>query len=301
MHLVPNGVFIITTRCKDVAAMLGDPELVPELDATTGLALLTEIAPKAVAFDPDAAHNLVGAVYGLPLALVLIGKYLRRESADGDPDRTAAAFQTMAEAGHRLAINSSDDDTSHSLAEIIEVSFAALRSDEARRSILNLAIFRPKPNTFSKDIARQVAGTEPAVLYDLSDIGLIEHYGDGEYTMHRVIAEYARTKLPLTESQALHHKAVNYYARQLQQDIDDNRSPTSAGTVTNKPTGRRPRMPGSTIWPMPAMLSAACRPFCASTSTPSGGGAITSASLLRAPPARMATTAQRRPQGTSGP
>ncbi len=222
MHLVPNGVFIITTRCKDVAAMLGDPELVPELDATTGLALLTEIAPKAVAFDPDAAHNLVGAVYGLPLALVLIGKYLRRESADGDPDRTAAAFQTMAEAGHRLAINSSDDDTSHSLAEIIEVSFAALRSDEARRSILNLAIFRPKPNTFSKDIARQVAGTEPAVLYDLSDIGLIEHYGDGEYTMHRVIAEYARTKLPLTESQALHHKAVNYYARQLQQDIDDN-------------------------------------------------------------------------------
>ena len=222
MHLVPKGVFIITTRCKDVAAMLGDPELVPELDATTGLALLTEIAPKAVAFDPDGAHNLVGAVYGLPLALVLIGKYLRRESADGDPDRTAAAFQTMAEAGHRLAINPGDDDTSHSLAEIIEVSFAALRSDEARRAILNLAIFRPKPNTFSKDIARQVAGTEPVVLYDLSDIGLIEHYGDGEYTMHRVIAEYARTKLPLTESQALHHKAVNYYARQLQQDIDDN-------------------------------------------------------------------------------
>ncbi len=222
MHLVPRGVFIITTRCKDVAAMLGDPELVPELDAATGLRLLTEIAPKAVAYDLDGASNLVSAVYGLPLALVLIGKYLRRESSDGDPDRTASAFQTMAEAGHRLEINPDEEAGAHSLAEIIEVSFAALRSDEARRAILNLAIFRPKPNTFSKDIARQVAGTEAAVLYDLSDIGLIEHYGDGEYTMHRVIAEYARTKLPLTESQALHHQAVNYYARQLQQDIDDN-------------------------------------------------------------------------------
>lgn len=222
MQLVPRGVFIITTRCKDVAALLGDPELVPELDPVTGFALLTEIAPRAVAFDAEAARNLVGAVYGLPLALVLIGKYLRRESSDGDPDRIAAAFQTMAEAGHRLAINPDAEAGEHSLAEIIEVSFAALRSDAARQAILKLAIFRPKPNTFSKDIALQVAGTEAAVLYDLSDIGLIEHYGDGEYTMHRVIAEYARTRLPLTESQQLHHLAVNYYARQLQQGIDDN-------------------------------------------------------------------------------
>lgn len=222
MHLVTDGVFIVTTRCKDVAAMLGDPELVPELDPATGLALLTEIAPKAVSFDRNAAQNLVGAVYGLPLALVLIGKYLRRESSDGDPDRCAAAFQAMAEAGHRLEINAGEEDSSQSLAEIIDVSFAALRSDAARQAILNLAIFRPKPNSFSKDIALQVADTEAAVLYDLSDIGLIEHYGDGEYTMHRVIAEYARTRLPLTESQALHHKAVSYYARKLQQDIDDN-------------------------------------------------------------------------------
>jgi len=222
MHLVPRGVFVVTTRCKDVAALLGDPEVVPELDPATGLALLTEIAPRAVAFDQAAAQNLVGAVYGLPLALVLIGKYLRRESADGDPDRIAAAFLTMAEAGHRLEINPDDEAGSQSLAEIIAVSFAALRSDAARQAAIRLAIFRPKPNTFSKDIARQVAGTENAVLYDLSDIGLIEHYGDGEYTMHRVIAEYARTRLPLTESQQLHHLAVNYYARQLQQDIDDN-------------------------------------------------------------------------------
>jgi hypothetical protein len=222
MHLVTHGVFIVTTRCKDVAAMLGDSELVPELDPATGLTLLTEIAPKAVSFDRNAAQNLVGAVYGLPLALVLIGKYLRRESSDADPDRCAAAFQTMAEAGHRLEINADDEDSSQSLAEIIDVSFAALRSDAARQAILNLAIFRPKPNSFSKDIALQVADTEAAVLYDLSDIGLIEHCGNGEYTMHRVIAEYARTKLPLTVSQALHHKAVNYYARLLQQDIDDN-------------------------------------------------------------------------------
>lgn len=222
MQLVPNGVFIITTRLKDIGNMLGDPELVPELDPATGLRLLTDIAPKAVAFDPEGASNLVGAVYGLPLALVLIGKYLRRESGDGDPDRMASAFQTVAEAGHRLEINPSAEDGSRSLAEIIDISFTALHSDEARRALLALSIFRPKPNTFSKDIALEVANAPPAVLYDLSDIGVIEHYGHGEYTMHRVIAEYARTKLPLTESQALHHKALDYYSRKLQQDIDDN-------------------------------------------------------------------------------
>ncbi|PKO55496.1 MAG: NB-ARC domain-containing protein, partial [Betaproteobacteria bacterium HGW-Betaproteobacteria-21] len=222
MHLVPNGVFIITTRLKDVGLMLGDPELVPELDSETGLRLLTDIAPKAVAFDAEGASNLVSAVYGLPLALVLIGKYLRRESADGDPDRMASAFQIVAEAGQRLELNPSEEDGSRSLAEIIEISFTALRSDEARRALLALSIFRPKPDTFSKEIALRVAEAEPAVLYDLSDIGLIEHYGQGEYTMHRVIAEYARTKLPLTESQNLHHKALDYYSRKLQQDIDDN-------------------------------------------------------------------------------
>lgn len=220
MHLVPNGVFVVTTRCKDVAAMLGDPELVPELDSATGLRLLGEIAPRAVAADPDAAANLVGAVCGLPLALVLIGKYLRRESAEGDPDRIAAAFQTVSEAGHRLEINPGEEDGSRSLAEIIEVSFSALRSDAARQAMLALSIFRPKPDAFSKEIALHVAGTQPGILYDLSDIGLIEHYGDGKYTMHRVIAEYARTRLPLPESQALHHKALDYYSRQLQGDLD---------------------------------------------------------------------------------
>lgn len=222
MHLVPNGVFIITTRLKDVGLMLGDPELVPELDPDTGLRLLTDIAPKAVAFDGEGAGSLVSAVYGLPLALVLIGKYLRRESADGDPDRMASAFQVVAEAGHRLELNPSAEDGSRSLADIIEISFTALCTDEARRALLALSIFRPKPDTFSKEIALQVADAEPSLLYDLSDIGLIEHYGRGEYTMHRVIAEYARTKLPLTESQGLHHKALDYYSRKLQQDIDDN-------------------------------------------------------------------------------
>ncbi len=57
-------------------------------------------------------------------------------------------------------------------------------------------------------------------LEDIGDIGLIEQVGKDVFTMHRIIAEYARTRLPLQRSQALHRKALAFYAEKLRGSIE---------------------------------------------------------------------------------
>lgn len=222
MALGPHCVFLSTTRSKAVATELGGKAVVAELPPSEGFHLLREIAPEAARFDPRAAKALVRALQGLPLALVLVGKLLRRAAADDppDPDRLRRAFRDAAEAGHRFGLCGDDR---RSLGEVIELSFAALRTDAARDAAIALSIFRPKPNGFCKDIARAVCGADEETLWDISDIGLIGHYlrgGASEYTMHRIVAEYARTRLPLPASQALHHKALAFYAEKLRGTLE---------------------------------------------------------------------------------
>lgn len=222
MALGPRCVFLTTSRSKAVASELGDREVVAELSRAQGFRLLRELAPEAVRFDPRAARALVGALQGLPLALVLVGKQLRRAAADDppDPDRLRRAFRDAAEAGRRLDLR---DDDRRSLGDVIELSFSALASDAARDAAIALAIFRPKPNGFCKEIAAAVCGADEDTLWDISDIGLIGHSlrgGCSEYTMHRVVAEYARTRLPLAESQALHRKALAFYAAKLRGTLE---------------------------------------------------------------------------------
>jgi hypothetical protein len=225
--LGPQCVQLTTTRSPKVAAKLVRQEHVidvRELLEDEALQLLTDIAPHAVAADPVATRDVIDAVQGLPLALVLIGKYLKRESGERDPDRIREAFATLSRAGEHLRLrNESDDDDGdgRTLAEIIDVSYGALRSDDARLALQHLSIFRPKPQAFGKQIAREIAGAPSDMLYELSDVGLLEHCGGGNYTMHRVIAEYGREKLGPVQKTALHQQALAWYGNKLKGDVED--------------------------------------------------------------------------------
>ena len=150
--------------------------------------------PRAVAADPDAAANLVGAVCGLPLALVLIGRPAARIRR-GRPRPHRRAFQTVSPATASRSTPAKRT-VPAPLAEIIEVAFPALRSDAARQAMLALSIFRPKPGTPSEIALHVAAGTQPGILYDLS--GHRPHRALRRRQIHhaRVIAEYARTRLP---------------------------------------------------------------------------------------------------------
>jgi hypothetical protein len=224
--LGPACVTLITTRLPQVAADMwsqGEVVEVGELDNAQGLDLLAHIAHQAVAADPEGAREMVTAVQGLPLALMLVGKYLRHESVGGDPDDISDAFATLRKAGERLILRRNEKEEGgdeRTLEEIIDVSYEALPDDASREALERLSIFRPKPYAFTKAMALEICGAERGALKQLRDMGLVEHAGGGDYTMHRVIAEYARKKLPRGTAEELHGKALAWYRERLKESIE---------------------------------------------------------------------------------
>ncbi len=207
-----NCVYLITTREQRVASQLvGNDEGVTKIEALSeedGCRVLESLAPQAVAYDRKAALEIVGAVDGLPLALVLIGNYLRYEASHGDEERTRTAFTRMTQAGQRFSLR----DDERSFGEIIDLSVKALPSDEYREAFAALSIFRARPYGFSLNEAERLCHITRSTLWGLVDAGLVElHDRKGMYTVHRVIHDYASLKLDPKSRVALHQGAFEYY------------------------------------------------------------------------------------------
>ena len=237
----PNCARIITTRYKNVAR-----ELMPNVDAVLevrklipeeGYQLLADLAPHAAKIAPEALRQLVGRVDGLPIALVLIGKMLKR---DGDDEQaTRSILQTLTDIGqvfHEKKPLEYAEAHNFSLGEVVEASYSALGAagalnragipgDQLRKALEALSILRPDPAWFTTALARLLTGAPDTALKALADAGLIEEVrydsetvqgaDDVRYTMHRMIAEYIRTKLSPERLQALNRLAADYYLEQL--------------------------------------------------------------------------------------
>jgi len=202
----PNCVHLLTTRIPEVALLFAGEKAtkVDELSEDNGVELLAQLAPGVIEAEPDEARELVQAVGGLPLAIVLIGNYLRVKMHSGQPRRLRAALKALSEAGKRLEIEqpqgvlehhpSLPSDVPLSLKAAINISEQAL--DEASRQTFRaLSVFPPKPNSFLEEAALAVCGEPIETLDVLFDFGLLESAGTGHYTLHQVIADYARIKL----------------------------------------------------------------------------------------------------------
>ncbi len=212
-------VCLVTTRSRPVANELARQDYtieLGELAEADALVLLRDIAPHAVEADPRATRALIAAVQGLPLALVLMGRYLKRESGDRDPDRIGEAFDMLARIGVPQQMQGEDR---RNIEQIIDVSVAALRTDRARRSLEHLSIFRPKPHAFTKEMAREICTATSDTLYELSDVGLLEHRGGGNYSMHRIVCDYARARLQRPQRLRLHRKALDWYGSKLHEGV----------------------------------------------------------------------------------
>lgn len=238
-----NCAYVVTTRFSKVARELmptvGQVITVPTLSEDEGLALLGELAPNSVALAADLLRALVTRFGGLPIALVLIGNMLK---AEGDNARAVATVEQnlsndAAMFRRRKPIEFAEEH-SFMLGEVIEASYlalgraTALNDDEPlpgdllRSALEALSVLRPDPSWFTGSLAELVTETSAPVLVELANAGLIEevHYpseneagrADRRYTMHRVIAEYLRTKLTAERSQALNRRAASYYLEQLQ-------------------------------------------------------------------------------------
>jgi len=199
----PNCVHVLTTRIPEVAARFAAHAVdVKELGQDAGAQLLTRLAPEAAEADPDGVRDLVNLVAGLPLALVLIGNYLRVRAAGGSRRRVRDTIGELRDAERRLALSGprgvldgAGHGTSLSLVASIRVSDAAL-SPAGQRALRDVTAFPAKPSSFSEAAAADVLERRFDDLDVLVDLGLLEPTGDARYTLHQAIHDYGRTDGP---------------------------------------------------------------------------------------------------------
>ncbi len=201
-----NCAHLVTTRFPYIATQIAadGATAIKELNSEEGMVLLRMLAPQVVEAETQRARELVMAVGGLPLALNLIGNYLRMQSYTGQARRITAALQRLSDAGERLNISeprgpverhpSLPGDTPVSLRTVIAVTDQQLASPVSA-ALHALSVFPPRPNSFSEEAALAVAACGVETLDQLTDTGLLESSGPDRYSLHQTIADYARQQL----------------------------------------------------------------------------------------------------------
>lgn len=215
----PNCASVVTTRFPEIGRRFAaeGAMVVRELGEAEGRLLLLRLAPELVEAEPDEAQALVEVVGGLPLALTLLGNYLRVQAHSGQPRRLRAALERLRNADERLRLAEPQAligghpsmlvGAPLSLQAVIGLSDQQV-SEGARRALRALAIFPPKPNTFSEEAALAVSELPVETLDELLDAGLLESSGPERYTLHQTIVDYARGKL---EDGGVGEQLVGYY------------------------------------------------------------------------------------------
>ncbi len=219
----PNCAHLLTTRSPDLAQDFAEAgaRRLNELSDAAGLVLFGQLAPGVAEQEPDEALVLVRAVGGLPLAIILMARFVRREARKGArPLR--AALEELREAEARFGLEqplaplerhpSLPAGAQLSLRAAIEITERAL-TEPARQALHALSVFAPKPNTFSREAALAVCATSTEVLATLLDAGLMEGSGADRYSLHQAIADYAGLAL---QSRAPLERLVGFFTTYVQ-------------------------------------------------------------------------------------
>jgi tetratricopeptide (TPR) repeat protein/DNA-binding XRE family transcriptional regulator len=215
----PNCAHLVTTRFPTIAKHItvDGATMVQELAEHHSIELLRKLAPDVVDRETEKAADLVQAVGGLPLALKLMGNYLRKEAYSGKARRIDAALDRLTVAEERLRISELQgpmerhttlaEHTSLSLQSVFEVTDQQLQEPE-RAALYALSVFPSKPNSFSEEAALVVAACTVDILDVLTDTGLLESSGEDRYTLHQTIADYAH--MHLKEDTIVYDRLITY-------------------------------------------------------------------------------------------
>lgn len=214
----PTCSHLVTTRFPSIAAQIATngATALKELDSAESLGLLHMLAPQVVEQETQRARELIEAVGGLPLALTLLGNYLRGQAYTSPVRHIAAALQRLRDASERLNVSephapverhtSLPSDTPISLQTVIAVTDQQL-APQVSQTLYALSVFPPRPNTFSEEAALAITACPVAILDELTDTGLLESSGTDRYSLHQTIADYAR--LQLKDANA-HQRLITY-------------------------------------------------------------------------------------------
>jgi transcriptional regulator with XRE-family HTH domain len=228
MHILlsvggPNCSFLITTRFPTLAADVDAcPLWLLELGIEQSLQVLSVFAPSVIEHEERSVRSLAAAVGGLPLALTLLGNYLRKESYQVPARRAVAALERLGSARERLAVSepslrgnvhpSHSNNGVISLQSSIEASFRIL-STLARECLYALSVFSTESEGFSEDAALAVVGCSTRELDELLDAGLLEYQESGQYRLHPVISDYAKLHLDEQTEQCVRERLLAYEMR----------------------------------------------------------------------------------------
>jgi transcriptional regulator with XRE-family HTH domain len=202
----PSVAYIFTTRLPKVAFALTSqqPYVVSPLSSETSLQLLTAFVPGIEAIDGTLQQGIVECTGGLPLAITLIGKYLGLQSYGGQLRRLEAALNQLVDPEYRLQLSSPSlamnapflqrDNHGYSLETEIARSTHHL-SEAVQTAFWALSILPCTPAFFTEEAALAVAAIQDEVLNSLVDEGLLEPIEKNCYRIHRVIADYAHSRL----------------------------------------------------------------------------------------------------------
>jgi hypothetical protein len=141
--------------------------------------------PEFQTINPELSHAIVEAVGGLPQALQLVARQIRK-AASGE---TIEQLEAVA----RRALDDLHGGQPEDLERVIELSDRSL-SEQEQFALYSLAVFRPKPNDFPGDAALAAAGTSKTSLDQLTYMGLVER-SRARYSVHRSISDYAKKRL----------------------------------------------------------------------------------------------------------
>src|SRR5262249_51463460 len=111
----PQCAYLLTTRQPQVAFAFAPDRTfnIHELAESDGLAVLARFVPQLVQQEAEEARALVYEVGGLPLALMLMGKYLAAHFLPGQPHRIQRALAQLHQAMQRLQTSTSDQSSAN--------------------------------------------------------------------------------------------------------------------------------------------------------------------------------------------
>jgi tetratricopeptide (TPR) repeat protein/transcriptional regulator with XRE-family HTH domain len=220
---------LLTSRRIEVALQFAgnDTITVQELGEDCGVVLLARHAPAIVNAPLSEVRALVRSVGGLPLALTLVGRYLKTQAYGGQRRRMLQALDRLYSVEERLHLSmpvsategfsNLPDGTPISLQSVIDVSDQQL-SETARHALYALSVFPARPASFSEAAALAVANVPAEVLDALTDSGLLESCGQDRYTLHQTIADYAKLRL---SDQMAEQRAAEFFVTFAETHYDD--------------------------------------------------------------------------------
>lgn len=195
---------LLTTRFPSLAYAFAREQvtILHELTETDSLALLHQLVPQAFEEHLPELRELAQTVGGLPLALLLLGHALQVQVLSGPPRRLSQALHELNQNMHaRLQmaepLPSWKEIPGYTAGSPISLQLAIAMSvrqlpDAAQETLRALAVFPPKPYSFSEAAALAVCHTSVQMLDTLIDSGLVEPCSAGRYQIHQTIADYAR-------------------------------------------------------------------------------------------------------------